>query len=87
MGKYVPLYKFLSVFFQSGKKGQAYAPIPRKDGSLASSVQLSEKDQKLGIADFCRAFLCYKAVICKEFPDREKELDAYLAHILDLSSY
>ena len=89
-GKYVPLYKFLPGFSER-EEGQAYVPIPREDGSLTFSVQLSEKDQKLGrrqlgIAEFCRAFLCYKAVICEEFPDRQKELDAYLAHILDLSS-
>ena len=84
------MYKFLPGYSER-EEGQAYVPIPREDGSLTFSVQLSEKDQKLGrrqlgIAEFCRAFLCYKAVICEEFPDRQKELDAYLAHILDLSS-
>ena len=62
VGNCVPLYKFLPGFSER-EEGQAYVPIPREDGSLTFSVQLSEKEQKLGrqqlgIAEFCWAFLC-----------------------------
>ena len=87
-GKFVHLYKLLPGFTDQDE-GQSYVPTPREDGTLEFTVKASDRDKKLArkqlsIADFCRAFLKYKSIICHEFPNRHDELDAYLAHVLDL---
>ena len=87
-GKFVHWYKLLPGFIDQDE-GQAYVPTPREDGTLEFTVRASDRDKKLarkqlGIADFCRAFLKYKPIICHEFPNRHDELDAYVAYILDL---
>ena len=89
-GKFIHLYKLLAGYAEQ-EDGHSYVPVPREDGSLEFSLKLSDKEKKLArrqlnIIDFSRAFLRYKSIVCKEFPNRHDELDAYLAHILDLSS-
>ena len=89
-GKFIHLYKLLPDYAEQ-EEGHSYVPVLREDGSLEFSLKLSDKEKKLArrqlnITDFSRAFLRYKSIVCKEFPNRHDELDAYLAHILDLSS-
>ena len=49
-----------------------------------------EKDERLNrslsLHEFVKAFNVYKAVMCEKFPQRNKELDAYLTHIIDVAS-
>ena len=87
-GKFVHLYKLLPGFTDQDE-GQPYVPAPLEDGTLEFTVKASNRDKKLArkqlsAADFCRAFLKYKFIICHEFPNCHNELDAYLAYILSL---
>ena len=88
--QFIHLHKLLPGYVEQ-EEGHSYVPVPREDGSLKFSFKLSDKKKKLArrqlnITEFSRAFLRYKSIVCKEFPNLHDELDAYLAHILDLSS-
>ena len=81
-GKFVHLYKVLPGFTDQDE-GQSYVPRPWEDGTLEFTVKASDRDKKLArkqlsIADFCRAFLKYKSIVCHEFPNRHDKLDTYL---------
>ena len=44
-------------------------------------------NKALTITEFIKAFSIYKNVMCEGFPEREKELSAYLANIVEMATH
>ena len=57
--------------------GETIQLKPLKDARL---------NKMLTIQEFVKAFTIYKTVMCEQFPNRLKELDTYMSHIIDLSN-
>ena len=43
-------------------------------------------NKALNISEFIKAFTIYKNILCASFPERETEMSAYLADIVDMAS-
>ena len=93
-GKNVPLYMFLPGFSEQEPGGNpVLMPVPGEGGQFTLTMSTPDQNRKLSWrlfppTEFATAFLRYKDVMWKRFPEQSGEMDAYLAHILGLvSSY
>ena len=81
-GQYVSLYMFLPGYDDQDASA-TLVPTQQEDGSFILTVQQSGKDKRLSKralnpTEFVSVFSRYKEVILERFPERARELDAYM---------
>ena len=89
-GQYVPLYMFLPGYDDQAASA-TLVPTQQEDGSFILTAQQSEKDKHLSKralnpTEFMNLFSRYKEVILEPFPERARELDAYMMTIVELAT-
>ena len=89
-GQYVPLYMFLPGYDDQDASA-TLVPTQQEDGSFILTAQQSEKEKRLSKralnpTEFVNAFSRYKEVILERFPERARELDAYMMTIVELAT-
>ena len=87
-GQYVSLYMFLPGYDDQDASA-TLVPTQQEDGSFILTVQQSGKDKHLSKralnpTEFISAFSRYKEVILERFPERARELDAYMMTVVRL---
>ena len=89
-GQYVPLYMFLPGY-DDRDASATLVPTQQEDGSFILTAQQSKKDKRLSKralnpTEFMNTFSHYKEVILECFPERARELDAYMMTIVELAT-